>query len=477
MRRIARLAALSVLALVFSLSPGAASAAGGGTLTGTFEDGSTYLIEVPADWNGTLLLYSHGYNAFPPNPARDVGDPVTRAWALDNHFALAGSSYSTLGWSVQQAFTDQIMVLDTFGRLVGKPKRTIAWGHSLGGMITAGLVQLHPERFQGALPMCGVVAGGIGVWNQALDSEFAFKTLLAPDSALKLVNLTQTPPFFYDLANVGVAEGILSAAQATPQGRARIALSAALSDTPGWYDPTSPEPAPTDYAAQEVNQSKWDANPDFFFIFGARAELERRAGGNYTWNTDVDYRVQLAHSADRAEVEALYKSAGLNLDADLATLNATARISANGSAVDYVKRFIIYNGDLDMPVLTMHTTGDGLVQPSGEQAYAQVVREAGDNALLREVFVHRAGHCAFTPAETVTALKTLIHRLDTGRWERSTSPSSMNEQAAALGSGLNVFLLPDGTSIPANSAFTEFTPPRFLRPFDALTSGEAARAA
>jgi hypothetical protein len=43
------------------------------TITGTLPDGSTYLFEVPANWNGTLLLYSHGYNAGPSNPARDAG--------------------------------------------------------------------------------------------------------------------------------------------------------------------------------------------------------------------------------------------------------------------------------------------------------------------------------------------------------------------------------------------------------------------
>jgi pimeloyl-ACP methyl ester carboxylesterase len=462
MRRVARLAVLSILSIGFSLLPGSAFASGGGTATGTFADGATYQIEVPPAWNGTLLLYSHGYEAFSHNPVTDVGDLGTKSWALANGYALAGSSYATLGWSVEQAFTDQVLVLDTFHSKFGAPRRTIAWGHSLGGMITAGLVQRRPDLFQGALPMCGVVAGGVGVWNQALDSEFAFKTLLAPSSGLQLVNQSGGTP--YALANVGLALSILSAAQKTPQGRARTALAAALSDVPGWFDPASSEPAATDFGAQEANQARWDASPDFFFSFGARAELEARAGGNFSWNTGVDYAVQLSRSVDLAEVEALYAAANLSLDADLSTLNAAARISANPAAVDYVKRFIVYNGDLDLPVLTMHTTGDGLVMPSGEQAYAAVVRQAGDNSLLRQVFVHRAGHCTFTPAETVTALKTLVHRLDTGRWEDSTSPTLMNGEAASLGA-LNL----------AAPAFTDFEAPTFLRPFDARTPGQEAR--
>ena len=52
-------------------------------LTGTFSDGATYVIDVPANWNKTLLLYSHGYN-FPgnPNPAYDAGDGLTQYYLL-----------------------------------------------------------------------------------------------------------------------------------------------------------------------------------------------------------------------------------------------------------------------------------------------------------------------------------------------------------------------------------------------------------
>jgi hypothetical protein len=69
------------------------SAGGVQTLTGTLRDGATYLIQVPPHWNGTLFLYSHGY-VVPgsPNPATDVGDPVTGAAMLAQGFALAGSS-------------------------------------------------------------------------------------------------------------------------------------------------------------------------------------------------------------------------------------------------------------------------------------------------------------------------------------------------------------------------------------------------
>jgi len=456
--RLRRLCAGAIAALGLALLPAGVSAVTITTYTGTTTETSglvsSYKIEVPSDWNGTLVLYSHGYS-FSPIAATDVGDPLTGGWLLNHGYALAGSSYATSGWALQQAFQDQIAVLDAFDIRVGHhPARTIAWGHSLGGMITAGLVQLFPERFTAALPMCGVVAGGPGVWNQGLDSEFALATLQAP-GAFKLVNFTSLGDAN---ANFTAATNALAAAHATAQGRARIALSAALADVPGWFDRASSEPAANDYATQELNQVRWDNNPDFFFAFFGRFELERRAGGNFSWNTGVDYRVQLSHSSSLAEVKALYAEAGLDLNQELDTLNNAPRIAADPSAVAYLTNFITYNGHLNMPVLTMHTTGDGLVEVTDEQAYASVVRSAGDNSLLRQVFVHRAGHCTFTPAEMISAFQTLVNRVDTGQWRDSIAPSAMNSKAAGLDAGLNLTHPP---------SFISFQPDHFLRPFDA----------
>ena len=422
------------------------------TQTGTLPDGAAYLIEVPSPWNGTLLLYSHGYvTPGSANPARDVGDPLTRAYLLAHGYALAGSSYATTGWALEQAIPDQIATLDIFDGTFGQPQRTIAWGHSLGGIITAGLLQTHPDRFTAALPMCGVVAGGVGVWNEGLDAEFAIKELLAPGSPLQLVNITSPG------TNFGLSESIISTAQSTPQGRARLALAAAFSDLPGWFDPASPEPAATDFATQEANQFKWISQVDGPFLFFLRAELEARAKGNPSWNTGVNYEHQFGMSTNQAEVLALYAQAGLSLDEDLATLDAATRISADPSAVTYLTTHIVFDGDLGgKPVLTIHTTGDGLVLPEDEQAYRSVAQDAKDSQLLRQAFVHRAGHCSFTPAETIAALKALETRISTGKWTGVADPDVLNAAATALGPGLNV----------APASFLDFEPAPFLRPFD-----------
>jgi hypothetical protein len=136
-------------------------------------------------------------------------------------------------------------------------------------------------------------------------------------------------------------------------------------------------------------------------------------------------------------------------------------VAADPAAAAYLDRNISFDGQVNIPVLTMHTTGDGLVIPPNEGAYANAVTSAGNSALLRQTFVHRAGHCAFTEAETVAAVQVLLKRLDTGRWDDSAlQPAALNASALAQGDLENVFF---GAAAPP--AFVAFTPAPYPRPF------------
>ena len=417
---------------------------------------ATYDIEVPAGWNGTLFLYSHGYVAPGSlNAAQAAPVDFARKWLLDHHYAAAGSSYSSTGWALEDAFKDQMALIDFFSSHVGKPRRVIAWGASLGGIITAGLVQLHPDRFAAAMPLCGVLSGGIATWNAELDSAYAFKTLLAPGSALQLTHITDAD------SNRTLATELFNAAAATARGRARLALVAALIDLPGWFDPRQPEPAATDYTARAAAQAQWESKVDFNFAFAYRKELEQRAGGNPSWNVGVDYSSLLDGSPDGIEVLHLYAQANLDLVKDLRSLNAGATIKADPAAAAYLDRYISFDGDLGVPMLSIHTVGDGLVIPPNETAYANAVAAAGNSDMLRQLFVHRAGHCAFSPGEIVAALQVLLKRLDTGSWNDATlQPGALNAAAIAEGASANQVF-----GLTLQPSFASYKPALYPRPF------------
>jgi pimeloyl-ACP methyl ester carboxylesterase len=443
-------AALTALSIVMTAGPAASTATaqtGTRVLTGTLE-GAAYRIEVPAHWNGTLMLFSHGtVTPGTTNRPQVASAPSITSWLLGHDYALAGSAFSATGWAVAAGLHDQIALLDHFDQAVGKPRQVIAWGESLGGLITAGLVQDYPQRLSGALPLCGPLAGTVAGGNAFRDLLFTFKTLAAAHASFETVHFTSS---FMDLIR---AELALNAAQASARGRARIALAAAFADLPGWYDSQAPAPSKTDVAGQEMAQFEWMRNAVLPYLFIIGADLEARAGGNPTSNVGVDYSRLLARSADRAEVRALYARVG-GLDRDLSTLAHAHRLAADPRALAYAERYIALNGRITVPVLTMHTIGDGLVPVEHEQAYAASVASAGRSSLLRQLFVRRAGHCAFTPAEIVTALESISARVDSSQWQPDLSPARLNQTAGALPSALQT----------GKPAFARFTPPPFLRP-------------
>ena len=59
-------------------------------------DGVPYRAEIPANWNGTLLLWSHGAYSpeFPaPSDIELTNHPATKQWLLDHGYALAASQF------------------------------------------------------------------------------------------------------------------------------------------------------------------------------------------------------------------------------------------------------------------------------------------------------------------------------------------------------------------------------------------------
>ncbi|MCZ4608402.1 prolyl oligopeptidase family serine peptidase [Streptomyces sp. Lzd4kr] len=446
-----RTAFAAALLLAATALPTSAAAATGGTthVDGRLPSGATYLMDVPARWNGTVLLFSHGYTSGPANPAQDAPDDATKALLLKRGYALVGSSYATTGWAVTDAVPDQLATLTAFTDRFGTASRTIAWGRSYGGLVTTAIAERHPERIDGSLSLCGLVHGGVANWNNTLDPVFALKTLLAPDSGVPLVNIGSQSAAD---AAADALSAVVDSAQATAQGRARIALAAALHNIPVWNQPTQPRPAPADRDAQQANQYEAVKGLLKIAAFNRRQESEARAGGNMSWNTGVDYARLLGASSVRKEVTELYEKAGLSLRADLATLNRAPRIGADEKAVAWMAATSSFTGELTKPQLSVHTVGDALVPVQTESALKRAVTAAGSASLLRQAYTDNAGHCTFSPAEQLAALHALEDRLTEGRWQ-GTDAASLNSRAAEA----------DPTT---PTRYVPYRPTPYLRPYD-----------
>jgi hypothetical protein len=436
------------------LSGPAASAAPPGHYTGTTSDGGSWVADLPADWNGTLLLYSHGYGTTQPS---DAPDPATQTALLARGYALAGSGMGAPGsslWVLGTALDDQFQTLDQVKHTIlpHAPQHVLAVGTSMGGLVSSLEAERGHGRLDGVLSTCGIVAGGLNLSNYQLDGEYAMSRLLAPGQSIKLVD-------YADPGEAAAAAAQLQAvgeqAQTTPQGRARLALAMAFLNTTDW-SPTAPAPPdPGDPAAVEAGQFDTEFGfagfPIVPFTVTGRQQIELSQGGNASWTAGVDFARELSRSPYRSTVEALYEQAGLDLAGDLRDLTRHADITPDPRAVLWALRYSVPTGRLEVPTLTMHTVGDNLVPVTHENQYGGQVARAGAGELLRQAYVGRAIHCNFTPAELVAGVLAVQGRVESGSWGSLATPDALNASAAQLGLGGSAFVdYQPGTMIGQN---------------------------
>jgi hypothetical protein len=244
-----------------------------------------------------------------------------------------------------------------------------------------------------------------------------------------------------------------------------MALAGSLVQVPAWFDFASPRPEDPQEAAQAL--SEWVVNA---YLNGHgpvdRAHIAETFGGNPSTNADVDYHELFRRSAERRTVEAAYEAAGLGKDqlrADLDALAAGTRYDADPAARARMAEHTS-PGDLDVPILTVHATGDGGAPAADVRSYTDHVRaECGD---IRNLWVARGGHPTVTAAEEIVAIQALERRARTGVWP-PLNPRATGRSAAALPAETQVVATWDENFetifVDTDAAFTRYTPPRAPR--------------
>ncbi len=477
------LAALTAAALVAAMALTPASSGAQTTtsqhLTGTTSDGSQWIADVPSPWNGTVLLYSHGFG---PLVAADAPDPTTQQYLLNEGYALVGSSYDPSGswWALDTAVGDQFAALSALEtQLPAAPRHVIAFGTSMGGLISALEAEQHRTPIDGSLTTCGIVAGGIQLNNYQLDGEYAMSQLLGSGN-LKLVGFTNpvTDALFNTaypldaLANTAQNSAPLPGHVVSP-GVARLALAMSLMNVADW-PPGQAMPSPFNFVAQEQGQYDIEFQPaggtspiqtTMDFVEFGRYYIEQADGGNAAWDKDVNFARLLAESSYAPEVISLYHDAGLNLQSDLNELSRNADTTATPSAVYSLEHTSVPTGRLKVPELDLKTISDQLVPVQQENYYRHTVDRAGAADLLRQAFIQRQLHCNFDPSELVAGVHAIQYRVDTGRWDNVATPQALEASANAL-------LRTDPSLEPA--AFISYQPAPLSGnngPFDPFTDG------
>ena len=407
-----------------SLAAATPSTATHSVASGTLSDGAAWRAEVPANWNGKLVLFAHGFRPGPANPAWDTGFAPTASALVVRGYAVASSSYATTGWALQTAAQDQLGTLAAFEEHFGKASRVIAVGRSMGGLVTSMMAEIPNSGIDGAVSTCGLVGGGVALNNYQLDAAYAAAELLLPGRDIRLAGFT-TPA--ESAETIAALKAALQHASTSSEGRARLALVAALLNTPTELDGVDADNPDALAAAQA--KLVLDTLPT---VIQRRHTIVNAAGGDSGWTAGVDYSRLLQSSAQRQLVEHMYATAGLDLNGDLSALTANADIEPSSQGLQWMLRTSTPTGELQVPLLATHTTVDLLAPIEYQEEYAETVRQAGKNALFRQAFVSREGHCNFTVAENVAAVDAMDQRLQTGHWGSVATTADLQATATSL---------------------------------------------
>lgn len=153
-------------------------------LRGQDSAGAHYLIAMPAQWNGVLVVHAHGGPSLgEPTPAR--ADADIRRWSivLRSGHAWAASVFRQGGVAVRSAAEDTDRVRRIFIDHVATPRRTVLHGQSWGAGVAAKTAEMFgsgaPARppYDALLLSSGVLAGGTRSYDFRLDLRVVYQAV------------------------------------------------------------------------------------------------------------------------------------------------------------------------------------------------------------------------------------------------------------------------------------------------------------
>ena len=349
--------------------------------------GADYQVEVPANWNGKLVMYAHGFRG--TGAALTVSPPTIRRYLIQNGYAWAASSYAKNYYDVRAGVEDTnalalefVKIAAANGRTVATPTKYFITGHSMGGHITAAAIEdeaaataVNKVKYNGAVPMCGVL-GDTELFNQ-----FAAMQV----TAQALAGLPAYPTEKWADISALVTSTLFTTFPSVPTAQGQKYLSVLQNITGG------PRPM------FDLGIAFGGSFPSAYGTFGSDGTVTGILNKNVLDTNAFTYTI----TGDAAGSTALNASA----------IKLTAAADANRLRTDGLRWIPKANGEFKIPVVSIHTLGDLFVPFSMEQVYQKRVAAKGNSAFLVQRAIRGVSHCDFTIAEQVTAFDDMI------KWE------------------------------------------------------------
>ena len=358
--------------------------------------GAAYMVEVPANWNGKLVMFAHGYAG--TGPALSVAPPPIRRHLIQSGYAWAASSYSTNYYDVRAGVEDTNALALAFnaiaaenGRPLATPVRTYITGRSMGGHIAAAAVEAetlatanNKVRYHAALPMCGVMA------DTELFNRFAGMQV----AAQALAGVPGHPFARWAEVQAQVSTGLFTSFPTTVSPSLPIITTAKGAQFASVVKNLTGGERPMFAQGFEYGGS-------YRFAYGGFGG-DGTINGILTQNNLDTQALRYMIDGDPSATSAL----------NAAAQKLTAQPDANRLRRDGLRWIPAVNGEFNVPVLSIHTLGDMYVPFAMQQSYARRVGAQGNNGLLVQRALRGAAHCDFTLAEQVESFEALA------KWEQ-----------------------------------------------------------
>lgn len=385
---------------------------------GVTSDGAPYSMMVPANFNGTVALYSHGYrynidipagipliggykvtNTPEPVPG---GNAAVAQYLFSQGVAVVGSGFARQGWNPDSAIATNVELIGVFKAQFPTTKKVVAWGSSLGGVITQGLAEKHPDLISAAAPMC--MADNVPA-ELTMAGDFLWGLKVLFDPSIKGGNYSAgaagNAEAYGDLVKVFTVMGKLQAGIATGAwpdtssatgkalaaagvpSRSALLLLGLMSGLPtqsAHFDsirgPEGPLKLTFPLALSPALAILENGTNAAALAVLATQDVELQAGGAIFDNTKTDY-------AARIDTERVIYNAALSgntvIDALLGALNAAnpGAPRAVGSAAAIAKMNALHSntGKINVPTILMTGVADPITPAGASQrivdAYAQ----------------------------------------------------------------------------------------------------------
>src|SRR3984957_5215761 len=391
--------------------------------TGIASDGSAYRVEVPPHWNGTLVMFAHGYRG--TGNEVWIDDPQLRQYFVDNGFAWAASSYATNGYDPGDGVVDTHDLLMAFPSITGlHTRQVIMSGASMGGEVTTAEIEAYKGEFAGAMPYCGVLAG-----NNLFDYYLGANVTAA--------GLTGTTISYPTTLAAGTAYAPMY--QSTVQSELP-ALGITPDPATGGQTFTTSLTKTGTLWADSVEQLSGGTRPgfasaiDYWDSFGfAPLTQVPFLFGLYPGTSGGT--LGLAHGGGAGNQHTLYtfSHSGLfNLPQEIALNRAVLRVPVTApSSADALSpaELPVIHGDPGIPVLSVHGIGDLFVPFSMDQQYDAMMVAHGQGGLFVDRAIREVTHCGYTTSELLSAFSALVSWIDTGK--RAAGDNILNPKTVA----------------------------------------------